>query len=325
MGRRRRRHADRGAPAARPRRLRERRGTRPSRRCVFAQLGIEHDPTGDARRRQHQRPLRLDAPRRARRVVREGPSTSASRSTATPTACSRSTTRARSSTATRSSPARARPADRRAAPARSSSRRCRTSASTARCSALGIETVARRRRPLRARGHARRRRRARRRAVRPRDRARPADDGRRADHRVLLLDALGRHHEPLAEAGDDRARASRRCSSTSRRPHAARRLRRPYWDAVERESAPLAATGPGGSSCALRHRAPRPGDGRARGRKELHRICATMRSPQRSSGSSASPDAAALACLLRGVRCTRGVPHLRHHRLHRARASASRF
>ncbi len=104
---------------------------------VFAQLGIEHEiiaaePDG-VNINDH---VRLDAPRRAReRRARRAASTSASRSTATPIACSRSTPTARSSTATRSSRcSRATcrsPGGWRAT--RSSSRRCRTSASIARC------------------------------------------------------------------------------------------------------------------------------------------------------------------------------------------------
>ena len=61
---------------------------------------------------------------------------------------------------------------------------------------------------------------------------------------VLLLDALGRHHEPLAEA----ATLVRRFPQVLVNVRADRtRLRRrtPVWEAVERESAPLAATGAG--------------------------------------------------------------------------------
>ena len=47
-------------------------------------------------------------------------------------------------------------------------------------------------------------------------------------------------HEPLAEAADARAHASRRCSSTSApNRDAARRTARAVWELVERESAPL--------------------------------------------------------------------------------------
>ena len=104
---------------------------------VFAQLGIEHEITAcepDGVNINDR--VRLDAPRCARRArASRAASTSGSRSTATPTACSRSTRPARSWTATRSSPcSRATCRSPGSSPAtRSSSRRCRTSASTARC------------------------------------------------------------------------------------------------------------------------------------------------------------------------------------------------
>ncbi len=89
---------------------------------------------------------------------------------------------------------------------------------------------------------------------------------------VLLLDALGRHHEPLAEAAqivrrypqvliNVRADRTRLASATA------------VWEAVERESAPLARRRLRPHRAAfLGHRDARPGDGRARRRKELHRI-----------------------------------------------------
>ena len=61
---------------------------------------------------------------------------------------------------------------------------------------------------------------------------------------VLLLDALGRHHEPLAEA----ATIVRRFPQVLINVRADRtRLAgcTPVWEAVERESAPLAATNSG--------------------------------------------------------------------------------
>ena len=61
---------------------------------------------------------------------------------------------------------------------------------------------------------------------------------------VLLLDALGRHHEPLAEA----ATIVRRFPQVLINVRADRaRLAgcNPVWEAVGRESAPLAATGSG--------------------------------------------------------------------------------
>ena len=217
--------------------------------------------------------VRLDAPRRARRArARRAASTSGSRSTATPTACSRSTPPGPSSTATRSS--------------RCSRATCRSRARLAgdkvvvtSMSNLGFHRAMqrarhrdgrdRRRRPLRARGHARARRGARRRAVRARDRARPPDHRRRPDHGRRCCStrsaattsrwprprrSCARFPQVLVNVRADRTRLAG-CT----RGLGGRRAR-------ERRRSPRAA--PGRIVLrAVRHRAAGARDGRARGRR----------------------------------------------------------
>ena len=61
---------------------------------------------------------------------------------------------------------------------------------------------------------------------------------------VLLLDALGRHDQPLAEAATI-VRRFPQVLVNVRADRARLRRRDPVWEAVGRESAPLAATGSG--------------------------------------------------------------------------------
>ncbi len=138
---------------------------------------------------------------------------------------------------------------------------------------------------------------------------------------VLLLDALGRHHEPLAEAATIVRRFPQVLDQRARRPHAARRLRRRSGRPSSRESAPLAATGsgrivlrPSGTEPLVRVMVEHEDE------QELaaDRECASLRggAGARHRLIAAVPGLFPASVAVGGERL-RSNPNVRHHRLHR--------